>query len=335
MQEGKLAPELLQALLAELPPGEQVILGPGLGHDGAVVQLADRFLVLASDPVSFAAERIGWYAVHVNANDVACLGAAPRWFLATVLLPPQTAPGGVEAIFDDLRSACAEVGAALVGGHTEISGAVTQPVVVGTMVGEAPSDRLYRSDAAQPGDALLQVGAVAIEGTALLAREAPDRLRAAGLSETVIAEAVALLFQPGISVLRPAQAVWGLPGVHTLHDPTEGGIATACWEVAEAASLGVTVYAERIILHPLTERVAAALPLDPLGLLASGSLLVTVDAAAARETVRDLHKAGLATAVIGRIEAQGAPAILENSGGRRPLPRFSRDEVARILARDP
>ena len=135
--------------------------------------------------------------------------------------------------------------------------------------------------------------------------------------------------------MAAARAAWQVPGIHSLHDPTEGGIATACWEVAEAAGLGLTVFEERLQRHPLTERVSAALQLDWRGLLASGALLATVAAAAADDALRQLHRSGYEASVIGRIGEAGQPAILEARGETRPLPRFPRDEVARVLADAP
>lgn len=334
MREGKVPPELLDRFLRGLPSDDRLLIGPGIGRDAAVIDLGDRALVLTSDPVSFTAERAGWYAVHVSANDVACLGAEPRWFLATILLPLTSDEDDVAAIFADLRAACDAVGAILVGGHTEVTSAVAQVIVIGTMAGEVRHDRLRRSDAAQPGDALLQLGSAAIEGTALLAREAPERLAAAGVSEATVSAAAALLFDPGISVLPVARMAWTLPGLHALHDPTEGGITTGCWEIAQAAGLGVVVDASRVLLHSLTRQVCGALAADPMGLLASGSLLITVASAHADAALRQLRSAGVETAQIGHLSQPGDPAILVQDGGVAPLPRFEPDEVARILARE-
>lgn len=332
MDTGKLPPELLARLLGESGPVPGLLQGPGPGRDAAVVDLGGRYAVLAADPVSFAAQRPGWYAVHVNANDVACLGAEPRWFLATVIVPPETPEDGLADLFADLHAACAEVGATLAGGHTEVSDAVTQPLIAGTMVGEAPPGRLLPSDGARPGDALLQIGPIAIEGTALLAREAARPLRDAGLSPADLEAAAHLLFDPGISVLPPARDAWSLPGLHALHDPTEGGIATAAWELAQAAGLGLTLERDAVLRHPLTDAVVAALGVDWLGLLASGALLAAVAPGDAPNTLTHLHKRGHAAARIGLLGDRGQPAILRVDGASRPLPRFSRDEVARVLA---
>ena len=282
------------------------------------------------------AARIGQSAVHVNANDVVCLGADPRWFLATVLFPPDGAAADLVYLFEGLQRACAAVGATLAGGHTEVSEAVSRLVVAGTMVGEAPLERLYAPTRITAGDALVQIGPAAIEGTALLAAEAPESLRQAGVAPATIAAAAALADDPGISVVEMARAAWGAPGLHSLHDPTEGGVATACWEMALAAGLGVEVDEASLVAHPLTTAVAEALGIDWRGLLASGCLLAAVDERQADAFVARLHAAGESACRIGRFTASqggpGRPAILRASTGPRALPRFTRDEALRVLS---
>ena len=135
---GKLPAQMLAELLAKSAPVDRrVLLGPGVGLDCAVIDLENgNCLAAKSDPITFATDEIGWYAVHVNANDVATTGAAPRWFLATLLLPEgQTDAALVEAIFGQMRAACGEIGATLVGGHTEITLGIDRPIVVGAMLG--------------------------------------------------------------------------------------------------------------------------------------------------------------------------------------------------------
>ena len=333
---GKLAPELLAQLLSALDANapDDLVLGPGIGRDAAVVASGsgDDCFVLASDPITFAGPRPGWEAVHVNANDVACLGADPRWFLVTVLAAPGTEAADLETLLRDVQDACREVGATLVGGHTEVTNAVQRLVLSGTMVGLTTAGQLIRSDGAREGDALIQIGPIAIEGTALLASDAAPLLKAAGLTDAELAAARDLLIDPGISVLPAALTVRSLPGLHAMHDPTEGGIATAAIELAEAAGLSVELQAGPLLRHPLTDRVTAALDLDPLGLLASGTLLAAVDAEQASAVLRQLHNSGEQAARIGSLRGPRQPAILVSNGATRSLPRFPRDEVVRVLA---
>lgn len=333
MRAGKLPPELLRELLRDLPVDERVLVRPGVGRDAAAVEFGDRFLILTADPVSFTAERAGWYAVQISANDVACLGGEPRWFLATVLAPPDTEEAELRTLVADIGRACTEVGAVPVGGHTEISEAVTQLVVAGAMVGEATPERLVRGDAVREGDVIVQVGQIAIEGTALLAREAAPRLAAAGVARASVDAAAALLFDPGISVLSMARVLWELPGLHALHDPTEGGIATGCWELGEAAGLGAIMEKAALQVHPLTRELSAALGVDPIGLLASGALLASIDATDAAAAVTALQGAGFEARPIGRLGPRGGPGILvQEDGTEMPLPRFDQDEVVRVLS---
>src|SRR5262249_44237737 len=147
-------------------------------------------------------------AVAVNANDVAVTGARPRWFLAVVLVPPGTGADVLRTLFADLREAVADVGAQLVGGHTEVTDAVTRPVVIGQMLGLAEDGRALATGGARPGDALLQIGPAPVEGAAVLAREAADRL--ASVDAATLEAARGALARPGISVVEPALAAAGL-----------------------------------------------------------------------------------------------------------------------------
>lgn len=308
----------------------RVIFGPGLGRDAAVIDFGATYLVVKSDPITFATDEIGWYAVNVNANDIACLGAQPRWFLATALLPEgRTDPALVQRIAEQLHTACREIGVALVGGHTEITHDLHRPIIVGAMFGEVTPDRLVRSDGARPGDRLLLTKGIAVEGTAILAHEVADRLHAAVPAE-MLKRAANFLHDPGISVVRDAHIALDAGEIHALHDPTEGGVATGIYEMLEAAGVGADIDADALPIYPETHTFCAHLGLDPLGLIASGALLAAV-APADAETVRAaLRAAGIAATLIGTVRA--APGVtLHTAGGTRPLPQFPRDEIARLF----
>ncbi len=330
---GKLPADLLQALLSRLPGSDpRVVVGPRVGEDAAVIDFGQVFLVAKTDPITFATDLIGWYAVHINANDIAAMGARPRWFLATALLPEGIKPAEVGAIFDQLAGACRELGVSLVGGHTEITYGLDRPIVVGCMLGEVAPDRLVTSAGARPGDAVLVTKGIAIEGTAVLAREAAEVLRRRGVPEEVIARARNFLFDPGVSVVRDAAVAREAAPVTAFHDPTEGGLATGLTEVALASGVGFEVYAEKVPVLPECRAVCEALGLDPLGLLASGSLIITVPEGAVPKLLGSLHRAGIAASVIGRILPAEAGRHLVAGEGRKPWPHFDRDEIARFFA---
>ena len=198
MDVGKFPARLLQAMLAKNSvPDPKVLLGPAVGEDAAVLDLGDRLLVASSDPVTFASDLAGWYSVHVNANDVACSGAQPRWFLATLLVPEGFSEDDAQLLFDQILKACAAVGASLIGGHSEVTYGIDRPIILGTMLGEVERDRLVTTGGAQEGDIIVLTKGVAIEGTALLARDRADDLSRAGVPPDTIARAAALSGQSG------------------------------------------------------------------------------------------------------------------------------------------
>ncbi len=328
---GKLPQEdLVELLHHQTLDDPRVILGPGLGRDAAVITFGDRYLVAKSDPITFATAEIGWYAVHVNANDVACLGAQPRWFLATLLMPEgQTDRARVEEIFDQIHRGCKEVGAVLVGGHTEITYGLERPIVVGAMFGEVEPEQLVRSDGARPGDTLILTKGIAVEGTALIAREHPDRLQES-VTEAMLTRAVDFLHDPGISVVRDAAIITAAGEVHAMHDPTEGGVATGLWEMMGAAGVGAVIDAGALPFLPETQALATALGLDPLGLIASGALLAAVNPEDAPVITAALERAGIAGTVIGRVREEPG-VVVQNTDGTHALPTFPRDEIARLF----
>ena len=322
---GKLPVELLTRLLATLGPASaEVRLGPAVGEDACAIEVAGGTLIAATDPITLTTSDLGRYAVIVNANDVAVSGVRPRWFLAAVLLPPGATEHLVEQLFATMREALVEVGATLVGGHTEVTSAVNQPVIVGQMLGLAEDGRFVRTAGAAPGDIIVQVGSVPIEGAAVLAAEAADRLTA--LPPEVVAAARRALRDPGISVVDAAVAAHGL-GATAMHDPTEGGLASGLHELALAAGVGIRVNRASVRWFEPGLAVCRALGADPWATLASGSLLATFPPATIADTQEKLSTFGRPVAVIGVTE----PGVGVRDTTDAAIAWPERDEIARLL----
>ena len=329
---GKLPSDLLESLLTRYAShDERVVLGPGVGEDAAVIDMGERYLVAKTDPITFATEDIGWYAVNVNANDVACCGATPRWFLATVLLPEGCTAQRVETIFDQIATACGELDIALCGGHTEITYGLERPIVVGQMLGEVAPGKMITTGGAKPGDDLILTKGIALEGTAIIASE-----RAPALAQVMTPEEVGacaeLLRSPGISVVRDAQIVLDAGEIHALHDPTEGGLATGLHELAHASGTGVSIDLDALPVLPACEKICRHLQLDPLGLIASGALLIAAAPNSTDSILRALQRSGLEGVRFGTVVKASAGRVMSGaSGGVRPLPVFERDEITRLF----
>jgi hydrogenase maturation factor len=330
---GKLRAATLQALFDRHPAKDpRVVVGPRVGEDAAVIDMGDRYLVATTDPITFATDEVGWYALHVNANDIAVRGARPLWFMATLLLPEgRTDAAAVSALFGQLAEACDALGVSLVGGHTEVTHGLARPIVVGTMLGEVARDKLVTTGGARVGDAVVLTKGVPLEGAAIIAREKERELRERGVRLAVIRKARGFLRSPGLSVLPEAEIACELATVHAMHDPTEGGVATALHELAEAASVGLAIDRDRVITLPEGAELCRAFGLDPLGTIASGALLLTLDPADAGIVIHALAREGIDSHFIGRVVPRDEGVSLVSGTRREPLPVFEQDEITRIF----
>lgn len=315
---GKLPPEFLDRLVKKhQSTGERVVLGPGIGLDCAVLDFGDRYLVAKTDPITFTSDRIGWYLVNVNANDVATTGARPAWFLVSALFPSlDTSERDVEEVFEEIEAACSALGAQFIGGHTEVTAGIDRPILTGTMLGEVARDRLVTPRGARPGDALLLTKGIPIEATSILANDFADRLDS--LSPDLLREAQGYLSDPGISVVKEALAAADTGGVNAMHDPTEGGLAAGLWELASAAGVALHVDRESIPIPAPARAICDLLGLDPMACIASGALLLSVDSARLAQVTAAIEAQGVEVARIGDV-VEGSGVTIEEGGRVREL----------------
>ncbi len=330
---GKLPTGELERLLKRYATRKDpsVIIGPAIGLDSAAVKVSKKVLLLKTDPITFVAEDIGLYALHINANDIAVMGGRPRWFLATILLPEgRTTLKDAERVFRQISRAAEDVGVTLCGGHTEVTPAVNTTVVVGQMIGEVERRGLVSSQGARPGDSLIVTKAVPVEALSILAREKAEEIEKL-VSRTTITRWKRFVKRPGIGVIRDVEVAMRVTRPHAMHDPTEGGLSMGLYEMARASGVGMEVYGDRIPIIKEAERVFDYFGVDPMGLIASGTLLMAVSPEDAERVVRELERAGIPATVVGSVKSKKYGITIIEGGKRRPLRIYERDEITKVL----
>jgi len=304
---------------------KEVVLGPAAGFDGAVINIGNSSLIVSVDPITGAIERIGWLAVNINANDIATFGVEPAFFLSCILLPENANRGIVETISAQMDEAAKKLGIAIVGGHCEVTPGLTNPIVVGCAMGLTEKGNYVTAGGAKLGDRLILTKSAGIEGTAILAADREEQLKKA-LKPAMLRNAKK--FYDNISVVKDAIAAFKTGAVHAMHDPTEGGLAGGVHEMADASNLGVKIYEEKIRIAPETARICDFFRIDPLQLIASGSLLIAAKRNSADKVVKVLEKNQIAAAVIGEfVSSPEKRFIVRKRGGLEELVRPVSDHL--------
>lgn len=328
---GKLPNQLLRDFLNQfIFEDPSVLINPGVGEDIAAVDIeSQEVLVLKSDPITFATNSIGQYAVLINANDIATSGAIPRWFLTTLFFPCGTTPSQIKDVFEELKHYCQHWGITLCGGHTEITEAATRPIVSGMMAGTVARSDLIDKRRMQPGDRVLLTKAVAVEGTAIIAREFGARLEQMGVSANETDHC--RQFLDHISIMPEAKIAAANAGTSAMHDVTEGGLAAALEELSIAGEHMIRVDMDQIPVYPETQKICDLLAIHPLGLIGSGSLLICCRSKESRELMQRLAAAEIEITCIGDVMARGQGINAYKGKKRVPWPSFEADEITKLF----
>jgi len=310
-----------------------VILGSSIGEDAALVSLDNKILVLKTDPVTGASSDMGWLAVHINANDVACRGGKPRWFLCDLLLPEKSDSTLVDTIMSQVDKAARQIEVSVVGGHTEVTPGLTRPIIAGYMVGVVEKGKFVTSSGAKPSDHVIMTKFSAIEGTAVLASDFPEEIRKR-TGARLVARASAL--RRKISVVNDALIAVKTGGVRAMHDPTEGGLLQGIWELAEASKIGFLIYESVIPVLPETKRICTIFGVNPLRLMSSGCLLIAADKRKSSLIVKRLRRKRIPAQIIGRFTPRRTGrTLVQKDGTRVEIGSQERDELYRIIETHP
>jgi hydrogenase maturation factor len=311
MNIGKLTNEQLKSIvLSKLHTKHDVLLRSGVGEDCAALDFNGEACVLSTDPVTGAAENIGKLAVHISCNDVASSGAQPEAMLVTLLIPPDKTLADVESVIAELTSTADSLGIDIIGGHTEVTDAVTRIVVSTTVIGRIDSGALVRTGGAKPGDDIIMTGYAAMEGTYIIANERREQL--SGILTEDDSKVLDAL-ETRISVVN-AGIIAGRLGASAMHDVTEGGIYGAVHELCEASGLGCDLYAENIPVLDVTRKICSFFGIDPMRLIGSGSMLIA--AADSQSIISELAKQDINAAIIGKVTDKDICVI---EGGNRSI----------------
>lgn len=335
LETGKLKSDFLEELLGKIEIyDEKVVVGPGIGEDAAALDMGKNYLIVKSDPITFVSDRIGWYVVNINANDIAAMGGTPRWFLVTMLLPEKrTTVSTIENIMKDLRKSCDELGIALIGGHTEITHGLKNPILSGTMLGEAAKEELIKNMDIGEGDILYMTKGVAIEATSIIAREKKDDvIRQFG--KNFYARCLSFLEDPGISVVRDAKRAQATARVTGMHDPTEGGILAGAYEMARASEIGLEIYMDRVPVYIETKKLCEYFSISPFSSTASGSLLISVsrEESANLEGSFNMRMSGIPyLSKIGEFLKKGGDVYAVEQNKKRAIHPTGKDDITKIL----
>jgi hydrogenase maturation factor len=329
---GKVPQDFLGDLLARfIGKDRRVVVNAGIGRDAAVLDFGERLLVAKTDPITFVAEDAAKYALQVNANDIACMGGEPRWFLSTLLFPQgATTPALVEQTFAQINAACRKLGVTLCGGHTEITLGINRPLIIGFMLGEVARENLLQPENIQAGDVVTLCRGLAIEATSIIAREKKNIIEQE-YGGAIARRCLKYAEKPGLSVLAEARMARELEGIHALHDPTEGGLNAALHEIAAAAGAGLEIDLTLLPLPTEAKLLCDHFDLDILSIISSGALLACGSKEACQKLVTACHREKTAAEIVGRVVPADRGLQYRQGRKRIPIPRPRRDEIIKIL----
>ena len=307
-----------------------VILGSVFGEDVALTRVGGDILASHMDPIIGAVGNIGWLAVHVACNDVAASGIPPRWIQLLVLVPERNDEEILEQIMCDAGRAAQEVGAAIIGGHTGYSAGLSRPLVAVTAFGNASGREPVLTSGAKVGDRVLVTKGIALEGTAILAQDFADVARGLDLSDEDLNEGRDVM--ANVSVVPEALALAD-NGVTSMHDVTRGGILETLLEIALLSKVGIEVERSQLPIPSIVSRFAQAFRFDPLRMISSGALAVTVPPERVTDIAAALKALGTPYAFVGRVtEGTGVRILADSEAIHYTEVRCEEDELARLWA---
>lgn len=321
MKSGKLNSQDLKSIIDNNTTikRSEVRVRSGIGEDCSVISFGEHECVVSTDPITAAKGNIGKLAVNINCNDIASCGVAPLGILVTILAPEGTELIEIQQVMRDIDMECKKLNVEILGGHTEITTAVNRIVVSCTALGSGTKNSAIATAGAKTGDDIIVTKYLAMEGTAIIAKDYKEKLKNIFTQKDFI-EAEG--FFEDISVVEEG-IIAGEIGANSMHDITEGGVLGALWEVTEASNKGFIVYMDKMPIKASSEKLSMFLKIDPLRLISSGSMLITTNNG--EELLKGLETHGIKGKIIGKITEN--KKILIQDGKEIQVTPPERDEL--------
>ena len=326
MKSGKLESENLKKLLSNYKgfEREDVLLSAKLGEDCSYVEIAEKVLVISTDPVTAATKNLGKIVFDINLNDISTSGANPIGVMVTILLPIGSTFSDVEIIMEQIHELALENKMAILGGHTEITDAVNRTIVSIAVIGEADKSSLINSQKMKVGDSLVVSKKLAIEGSYLIFNEFYERIKdELNKEEEKFLESLGKM----MSVVKEGKA-GKIAKVHMMHDVTEGGILGSVHEVCDGNNLGCILYEDKLPFYDVTRKISKIMNVDPKRLISSGAMLFSTDRV--EELISELNAMDIEATVIGKITEKGF-ILRDKNGIEKDIEAPKRDEIYRLF----
>lgn len=332
LKTGKLDSELLEKIVFNNIKFKrpEVLTRPGIGEDCAVVDFGSYECIMSTDPITAAISEIGRLSIHISCNDIASNGIQPLGIMLAVMLPVGTTEEQIEEMMRQAGEASEELGVEIIGGHTEITPAVTKPVIVSTAIGRGEKWASQHSENMRPGDFIMITKSAGLEGSGIIACDFEDQLQEV-LTQEEIEKAKSLLGR--VSVVKEGVTA-GEVGTHGMHDVTEGGVLGAVWEMCQIAGTGAELWVDQVPVEPVTRKICDYFDIDYLRLISSGCMIIMVAPDKKEEMENAMKDAGVEASYIGVIKEPSAGVCMKINEELIEIAPPASDELYKVVGEE-
>ena len=323
MKAGKISNTILDRSIVKViskKPKSKLLNRPAPGHDCSA-WVCDEY-----DNIALVSGMgYGDTGVYTAVNNLAVEGVRATAIQCSVVMPATNREIALKRVMNRINQDCLELDVEIAGGHTQISAAVSEPIISITATGLCPRDKRLRAASAKPEQDIVLTKWIGIGGARALIDRKREELVAHFNEATV---EIAYGKRNYLSVVEEA-GLAKTAGVTAMHDVSQGGIYAALWDMAEAAHIGLDVDFRAIPVSQEIIEVCEMYDINPYELDSTGCLLMTTEDGCAIVDMFEEH--GIPAAVIGRTVA-GNDRVIRNRDEVRYLEAPKPDEIHRFEA---